>query len=55
MEIFIAEKVAEMKSDSDRKCRMCGQKLELVRTILDRSGKLFRMFECECGERVWDD
>ncbi|MFB9269697.1 hypothetical protein ACFFWD_42400 [Bradyrhizobium erythrophlei] len=56
MELFEAAKVAEFHSASERRCRFCNQHLELVRTIVDTaSGELIHMFECECGERVWDD
>ncbi len=44
-----------MKGTSVRKCRVCDQELELIRMLDSRTGKLIRMFECQCRERVWDD
>jgi hypothetical protein len=56
LRLFRAEKVAEFQSPSGRRCWFCGQKLELVRTFVDvRTGDTIHIFECECGERVWDD
>jgi len=52
MELFTAEKVGEMESNSVKRCRACKEKLELVHTVLTRD-ELFRLFECKCGERVW--
>jgi hypothetical protein len=56
MELFRAEKVAEVASAStNKKCR-CGETMKLIRTILvSDTGNLMHMFECTCGERVWDD
>jgi hypothetical protein len=56
MELFKAEKIAELEDNSDRRCRTCGETLKLVRTVFypDRDA-LIRSFECECGERIWDD
>lgn len=55
MELYRAEKVAEIQSASTKKCKVCNQKLNLIRTVIDSSGNLFHMFECQCGERPWDD
>jgi hypothetical protein len=56
VELYRAEKVAEIESASIRRCRLCGEKLELVRTVMNtNSGKIIHMFECSCGERIWDD
>lgn len=55
MQLFAAEMVAEIPSASTKRCR-CGEMLELVRTMFDEnSGKIVHMFECACGERIWDD
>jgi hypothetical protein len=54
MELFRAEKVGEMESNSAKRCRVCNERLELVRTVLTRE-ELIRLFECECGERIWED
>jgi hypothetical protein len=55
MELFKAEKVGEIESDSIRKCRVCSQQLELGRTILIATGDIIRLFECKCGERIWEE
>jgi hypothetical protein len=56
MELFRAKKVAEIESASTKACRVCNEKLNLVRTVMDTgTGKLFHMFECECGERTWEE
>jgi hypothetical protein len=56
VEIFRAEKIGEIESDSDRKFRICGARLKLVRTVHfpDRQA-VIRTFECDCSERVWDE
>ena len=55
MELLKAERVGEMPSDSAKECR-CGENLELIRTIFNASnGKILQMFECSCGERIWDE
>lgn len=56
VELFRAEKVGELESVSTKKCRACGEKLVLVRSILDASsGEMIQMFECDCGERIWEN
>jgi tRNA(Leu) C34 or U34 (ribose-2'-O)-methylase TrmL len=56
MEIFRAEKIAETEGNSNRECRVCGATLKLVRAVhfADRQS-VIRAFECDCGERVWDE
>jgi hypothetical protein len=56
MELFRAEKIGELESDSTRQCRVCGKTLKLLRTVFfpDRDAAI-RVFECECGERTWDE
>ena len=56
MEIFKAEKIGELEDNSGRKCRVCGATLKLVSAVHfpDRQA-LIRAFECDCGERIWDD
>jgi hypothetical protein len=35
-------------------CRRCDAVLYIVETILDpRTGRVVRMYKCECGERIW--
>jgi hypothetical protein len=55
MQLLSAETVAELPSASSRQCRSCGEKLELIRTVITETGKIIHMFECRCGERPWDD
>jgi len=39
-----------------RQCNECGEKLALVRTMLDSlSGRTVRMFKCGCGEKTWTE
>jgi hypothetical protein len=39
-----------------RRCSVCAAFLRLTHTILDaRSGKTVRLYQCQRGERVWDD
>jgi len=56
MEIFRAEKIGEIESDSSRECRVCGDTLKLTRTVHfpDRQA-VIRTFECDCGDRIWDE
>jgi hypothetical protein len=56
MEIFRAEKIGETEGNSNRECRVCGATLKLIRTVHfpDRQ-TVIRAFECDCGERVWDE
>ena len=56
MELFKAEKIGEMEADSRKKCRVCGRLLKLLRTVhFPDSKTTIRAFECECGERIWDE
>jgi len=37
-------------------CLTCGSEPHLLIAILDsRKGKTVRVFECQCGELIWDD
>ena len=60
MELFRAEKVAEavhgLSTDSTKRCRICGDPLELMRKMLDLdTGQVIYMYECRCGDRTWSD
>ena len=56
MEIFRAEKICIVEDNSSRTCRICGEKMKLVRAVVDaESGGITHMFECRCGKRLWDD
>ena len=56
MELFWAEKIGDLESNSTRQCRVCGETLKLVRIVYypDRKAT-FLVFECDCGERTWDE
>ena len=56
VELFLTEKVADFKSETSKVCRFCGEKLKLVRTMVNyRTGCIVHMFECKCGQRTWAD
>jgi dTDP-4-dehydrorhamnose 3,5-epimerase-like enzyme len=58
MELFRAEKFGDLKSDqsSHRECRFCHNKLRLIRAVhYPETEKTIRVFECDCGERTWDE
>lgn len=56
MELLRAVKVGEIESNSIRKCRVCNEeRMRLVRTVLTDTNRLIHMFECECGERIWEE
>jgi hypothetical protein len=56
MELFRAEKIGELESNCSRQCRACGSTLELVRSVFyPDTDELIRVFECDCGERTWDE
>lgn len=56
MDLLRAEKIAEIENNSDRRCRVCDKQLMLVRAILNmETVNLIHLFECECGERIWND
>ncbi len=39
-----------------RRCPTCAAFLRLTHTMLDtRSGKTVRLYQCNCGERAWED
>jgi formate dehydrogenase maturation protein FdhE len=56
---------ADSERQSDRKvqkeerttfCPACASTPDLVVSILDsRKGRVVRLFECKCGEMIWDD
>jgi hypothetical protein len=56
MEIFKAEKIGEIEDNSSRECCACGASLKLVGTVhFPERQAVIRAFECDCGERVWDE
>src|ERR1700743_2284092 len=51
--VFYCE-ACDQPADTRHSCPRCDAMPSLVRQMLDsRTGKTVRMFECECGERVW--
>jgi hypothetical protein len=58
LELFKAEKFGNFESDenSHRECRFCDNKLRLIRAVhFPHTEETVRVFECDCGERTWDD
>jgi len=46
----------QQEQDGHRLCPKCGELLLYARTLLDPlKGKTVRLFECQCGKRIWDD
>ena len=44
------------QQDTVRRCPACAALVHPVHTILDPAkGRTVRVFECECGELIWDD
>ena len=55
MELFKAEKIGEIEGNSIKECRACGERINLVRTVMTDENQLIHMFECKCGERIWEE
>ena len=58
MELFRAEKFGDLESNDDslRECRFCDNKLRLIRAVYyPETEETIRVFECDCGERTWDE
>jgi hypothetical protein len=56
MNFYSGNKLSGKETREDRRCRECDAQPRLVLNMLDpHSGRTIRMFECECGERSWDD
>jgi hypothetical protein len=48
--------LSEAQARDARKCPRCETRLWPPQIILDsRRGKIIHLFECPCGERIWDD
>jgi hypothetical protein len=56
MELFMAAKIGDTEGASIRKCAKCGRVMELIRAVHfpDRQA-VIRSFQCNCGERTWDE
>jgi hypothetical protein len=56
MELFRAEKIAIVEDQFRKTCRLCTERLHLVRAIVDSdTGAIVHLFECQCGECIWID
>jgi hypothetical protein len=56
MEIFRADKMADVPSTSVRKCLRCDEEFEHVSAIfVSDTRRVMQIFKCKCGERFWDD
>ena len=56
MELYSGEKVGDFASETKKICRNCGEKLKLIRTMVNpRTGWIVHMFECRCGQRTWEE
>jgi predicted SprT family Zn-dependent metalloprotease len=55
MNLVSSDKLSGLKSREELRCR-CGAQPTLVRKMMDpQNGKTVRMFECQCGERLWTE
>jgi hypothetical protein len=42
--------------DAPPRCPTCAALPRLTQSILDpRKGRTVRLYQCQCGERMWDD
>ena len=42
--------------DTKRPCPTCGTFPRLLHSMLDvRRKEIVRLYQCQCGERIWDD
>ena len=56
MELFKAEKFGHLDANSQRGCNSCNGKLKLIKAVFfPETVETIRMFECDCGERIWDE
>ena len=58
MDLFNASKLGfyENNNDSLRECRSCNNKMRLIRAVYyPETEETIRVFECDCGERTWDE
>ena len=56
MELFRAEKFGHFEANSQRDRDCCRSKLKLIRAVIfPETEETIRMFECDCGERIWDE
>lgn len=51
-----SERIAPLQQEFAPRCPACAAFPKLAARFLDsRNGRTIRLFQCECGERVWDD
>ena len=44
------------RNQGELKCPRCGTQMHLSHQFLDsRKSRDVQLFECQCGERLWDD
>jgi hypothetical protein len=58
MESFRAKKFGNLASDENslRECRFCNNNLRLMRMVYyPETEETISVFECDCGERTWDE
>jgi hypothetical protein len=56
MELFRAEKFGRLEANSQRDCNSCRGRLKLIRAVVfPQTKETIRMFQCDCGERIWDE
>ena len=54
--MFRAEKFGNLDPNSRRDCDSCSGKLKLIKVVtFPETKETIRMFECDCGERIWDE
>jgi hypothetical protein len=47
---------SKAREDEDEFCPRCATRPRLIIAMLDsRKGKTVYLFECRCGERIWQD
>ena len=52
----VPKQQAQQAQDTGRRCPNCAAFPRLSFQFLDpRSGRTVRLYECLCGERLWDD
>ena len=56
MNFFSTHTLSREETKEELRCIRCGDRPKIVQIMLDpRRGKTLRVYECRCGERIWDD
>jgi len=56
MNFFSTHSPSGDETKEELRCIRCGDRPKIAQIMLDpRKGKTLRMYECRCGERIWDD